>query len=235
MSEERENEVTNKAKGMENHSIVELEPHELNNDPVMTSIGYNDHNNAQEGTNLAERTPNEAANKETTGRRWRRITTQRDFSNKEYCTEDARGRSGGLAMLWTEDVEVTLRKMGDRVIDVMVKEESNFTWRLTGMYANGYPYTWSNKRSGDDLIEERLDRVLANGEWRAEFSQADVTNMIWDCSDHTPIVLKLKGENRQPPHTTQSRVFWFEAKWLQVDCFEEKMHNFLNEALEGGQ
>ncbi|KAL2936256.1 hypothetical protein RDABS01_006694, partial [Bienertia sinuspersici] len=154
---------------------------------------------------------------------------KRRLGFKNGVCVDAKGRSGGLAMLWTEDVEVTLRKIGDRVIDVMVKEE-----RLHDLGANGYPFTWSNKRSGDDLIEERLDRVLANGEWRAEFSQAHVTNMIWDCSDHIPIVLKLKGENRQPPHTTQSRVFRFEAKWLQVDCFEDKMHNFLNEALEGG-
>lgn len=34
---------------------------------------------------------------------------------------------------------------------------------------SGYPYTWSNNRSGNEYIQERLDRVLATPSWSLLF------------------------------------------------------------------
>jgi exonuclease III len=44
------------------------------------------------------------------------------------------GRSGGLAMFWRREINVSLRWMGRMHIDVDVEEEDGFKWRLTGIY-----------------------------------------------------------------------------------------------------
>ncbi|KAL2939333.1 hypothetical protein RDABS01_000165 [Bienertia sinuspersici] len=213
---------------------------------------------------------------------------------------DARGRAGGLAMMWSEDLDVTLRKMGERFIDVSIKEVNNLTWRLTGVYgwsegnqkyktwnllqklgeenslpwaimgdfnevllecekkggnpcdfasiqqfrsvvdqlgmhdlkADGYYYTWSNRRAAEDLIEERLDRVLVNGAFKDAFLHAYVTNLIWDSSDHTPLVIKMGEENQQHANSSSTKLFRFEAKWMQEENFDDTMVGFGREAME---
>ncbi|KAL2902767.1 Tetraacyldisaccharide 4'-kinase, partial [Bienertia sinuspersici] len=50
------------------------------------------------------------------------------------------------------------------------------------------------RQCDDDLVEKRLDRVLVTGAWRGEFPLACVNNLTLDSSDHTPLVIHLKGE-----------------------------------------
>nr|DAD30362.1 TPA_asm: hypothetical protein HUJ06_009213 [Nelumbo nucifera] len=43
---------------------------------------------------------------------------------------------------------------------------------LIDMGFSGNRYTWTNKRVGLANVRERLDRMLANGEWRMMFPRA---------------------------------------------------------------
>ena len=52
----------------------------------------------------------------------------------------SRGRSGGVAMFWTRDVNLNINSYSGNHIDAIVREtEENFQWRITGFY--GHPDT----------------------------------------------------------------------------------------------
>ncbi|KAL2894806.1 hypothetical protein RDABS01_010715 [Bienertia sinuspersici] len=204
---------------------------------------------------------------------------KRRLGFKNGVMVDARGRAGGLAMMWSDDLDVTLRKMGEKFIDVTIKEASNFTWRLTGVYgwsegnqkhktwnllqdlgeqnnlpwaimgdfnevllecekkggnpcdfasiqqfrsvvdqlgmhdlkADGYYYTWSNRRIAEDLIEERLDQLRSY-----TTSDKDGRGKSAAC--------------KLPP----TKLFRFEAKWLQEENFDDTMVGLWSEAMEEG-
>lgn len=170
---------------------------------------------------------------------------------------DAIGRLGGLALLWTDEVDLSIRSLDARFIDFEVKCSSGEFWRGTSLYGwaesgqksktwdmirslgsvptlpwiltgdfndvlyesekqggnvcdltsitrfkdaiescglkdlgfSGYKFTWSNRR-GEAVIEERLDCALANDEWLDLFPSFSVHNVVWDSSNHLPIIIK---------------------------------------------
>ncbi|XP_072056235.1 uncharacterized protein [Arachis hypogaea] len=53
----------------------------------------------------------------------------------------------------------------------------------------GRQYTWSNRRAGNALIQERLDRVLVNAELLQSFCQPTVLRLAENGSDHAPLLL----------------------------------------------
>ncbi|KAF9603180.1 hypothetical protein IFM89_034513 [Coptis chinensis] len=53
----------------------------------------------------------------------------------------------------------------------------------------GYPYTWSNKRTSPDNIQKRLDRALVNTDWFTLFPDATLVHKAAIGSDHCPILL----------------------------------------------
>ncbi|KAK2640212.1 hypothetical protein Ddye_028007 [Dipteronia dyeriana] len=50
-------------------------------------------------------------------------------------------------------------------------------------------FTWNNKRYGQDNIQERLDRFLANTQWRDTFLNNRVEHLGFNFSYHRPILL----------------------------------------------
>lgn len=52
---------------------------------------------------------------------------------------------------------------------------------------------WTNKRVGDDLIKERLDRVLCTSNWRVLYPTAVVFALPAVGSDHSPLLLDTIG------------------------------------------
>ena len=44
------------------------------------------------------------------------------------------GRSGGLVMLWNNDLQVTSSEVTPNFIDIRINENSEAGWRLTGLY-----------------------------------------------------------------------------------------------------
>ena len=79
----------------------------------------------------------------------------------------------------------------------------------------GPKYTWSNCHDFSSLIMERLDRVVANSDWRLLFPYAFVTHLPRTHSDHCPLLLTFC-----PSHSCSfPRPFHFENMWLSHPDF----------------
>lgn len=94
---------------------------------------------------------------------------------------------------------------------------------LMDLGARGYQFTWSNKQEDEGLIEERLDRFVANEDWKLHFPGAMVKNMAVSESDHVPIMLellKMPSVGRR-----KARGFKFEAMWLRQEGCKEIVEN----------
>ncbi|KAK9045242.1 hypothetical protein V6N11_059129 [Hibiscus sabdariffa] len=83
------------------------------------------------------------------------------------------------------------------------------TMGLLDIPISGGTFTWSNQRSDDEAILEKLDRVLCSSNWNISFPKAVAMLDIATGSDHDPIIVLLKDLNRKC-----MREFKFESKWL---------------------
>lgn len=68
---------------------------------------------------------------------------------------------------------------------------------LTDMQSHGPLFTWCNKRDGDELICKKLDRVLVNDQWIAEYQQSYEVFEAGGCSDHLRCRIKIQNDK---PH-----------------------------------
>uniref|UniRef100_A0A2C9VYA4 Endonuclease/exonuclease/phosphatase domain-containing protein n=1 Tax=Manihot esculenta TaxID=3983 RepID=A0A2C9VYA4_MANES len=60
----------------------------------------------------------------------------------------------------------------------------------SGLYDLGYSgdlFAWNNGREGDDFVQERLDRALANMEWRNHFANVSISVLQATCSEYQPL------------------------------------------------
>lgn len=63
--------------------------------------------------------------------------------------------------------------------------------RLHDLGFKGPKYTWSNGRHGRDYTLERLNKVVANVEWSAIWSDAGLDVLACHSSDHHPLRLTM--------------------------------------------
>ncbi|XP_057246683.1 uncharacterized protein LOC130589440 [Beta vulgaris subsp. vulgaris] len=82
---------------------------------------------------------------------------------------------------------------------------------LIDLGAAGPQHTWFRGSSPDTFKSARLDRCLANEDWRLKFSEAAVRNLPKSCSDHCPILMSSSGF---APLPQAIRPFRFQAAWL---------------------
>lgn len=64
---------------------------------------------------------------------------------------------------------------------------------LMDLGSKGCTFTWNNNRSGEDLVKERLDRMLCSREWRLTFPAAEVFALPALGSDHSPLLLTTEA------------------------------------------
>ncbi|KAK8998057.1 hypothetical protein V6N11_012589 [Hibiscus sabdariffa] len=58
---------------------------------------------------------------------------------------------------------------------------------------SGCTFTWSNQRSDEEMILEKLDRVLCSLDWNARFPKAIGILNVAIGSDHAPIIILPQG------------------------------------------
>ena len=190
----------------------------------------------------------------------------------------SRGHSGGVALLWTREVNLDINSYSGSHIDAIFKEsEGNFQWRITGFYGHsethrryeswrllaflhsqfqlpwlclgdfseillvnekvggitrpqqqmesfrnvvnfcsfldlgyvGTNFTWCNMQEGENRIQFRIDRALANTEWIGNFEGARVYHLVDSTSDHCALFFT----NSPPQHVSNAKRFHFEALW----------------------
>lgn len=82
-------------------------------------------------------------------------------------------------------------KEGGNLISQYALDNSNRLLNVNGLHSMsffGNPFTWTNKRSGHELILERLDRVLYNLAWMNNYPNSTSFHLITLASDHCPIL-----------------------------------------------
>ncbi|KAL4312016.1 hypothetical protein GQ457_01G003630 [Hibiscus cannabinus] len=80
----------------------------------------------------------------------------------------------------------------------------------------GGTFTWTNMRSNDQAIAEKLDKVLISKEWSLKFPKAIGMIKAAVASDHNPIIVFLEGLKKR-----RKKDFKFESRWLlEEDCHE---------------
>ena len=62
----------------------------------------------------------------------------------------------------------------------------------------GPRYTWTNARSDEEVITERLDRAYATSSWLAQYLEAFLQNLPITQSDHAPILLHTTPNHGRP-------------------------------------
>uniref|UniRef100_A0A803M8Y9 Endonuclease/exonuclease/phosphatase domain-containing protein n=1 Tax=Chenopodium quinoa TaxID=63459 RepID=A0A803M8Y9_CHEQI len=199
------------------------------------------------------------------------------------CVGEGRKRSGGLALLWKDTIDVTIKSYSQNHIDSWVKFPKKEGWRFTGVYGFpeeenkhktgtllenlggscdtpwvcggdfnlmlissekqggndfrldeadifrgavasceledlgfiGHPFTWTNNRGGDHNLQERLDRYLANKEWRELFPVSFVSHLSKRKSDHLPILLCINEGVGKQKKKKKRKLYRFEEMWLR--------------------
>jgi hypothetical protein len=63
--------------------------------------------------------------------------------------------------------------------------------QLCDLGFKGPKFTWNDRLGGATFTKERLDRAMANTEWRVSFPAMDVTVLAKWSFDHHPILFVL--------------------------------------------
>ena len=90
--------------------------------------------------------------------------------------------------------------------------------RLIDLGTEGPRYTWRGPRVKlASRLYKKLDRALANVEWKMKFGEAKVKVGLRSQSDHHPLLIHLNTSNKD----RGERPFRFEAAWLTHATFKE--------------
>lgn len=98
---------------------------------------------------------------------------------------------------------------------------------LSEINYSGDKFTGFNKRRGDCLIFEHLDRYLCSGDWKAIYPNASVMNLEFYGSDHRLILINLCPDNLNGIRKSAKR-FYFEHKWFLDENFSHFLHHCWN-------
>ena len=90
---------------------------------------------------------------------------------------------------------------------------------LADLGFSGYPYTWDNKRDGDENIQVRLDRATCNEGFLQLFPETEVEHILTEESDHQAIL--VRAQETAPRRCNGSvRPFRFEEAWTRHEQYD---------------
>ncbi|KAF5477414.1 hypothetical protein F2P56_004054 [Juglans regia] len=88
----------------------------------------------------------------------------------------------------------------------------------------GAKFTWSNRHEDSSFTKERLDRALANKEWKKIFTVSSVETMTALCSDHSPIFLDCKSGYGSGYRRSYNQ-FKYDASWSKEEVCTDLISN----------
>jgi exonuclease III len=95
----------------------------------------------------------------------------------------------------------------------------------------GNQFTWRNKRSSDDFVTGRLNRMLGTSSWISDFEGAVVSHLAVQNSDHCPLLLTIPTPQAI---TKKKKLFRFEAMWVKDEQCRGVIEQAWRETVEGG-
>jgi hypothetical protein len=93
---------------------------------------------------------------------------------------------------------------------------------LIDMHMEGYPFTWFKSLGTPRVVEEKLDRAMANEAWMQLFPHARLENLVAPSSDHFAILLERAPVQR--PYRGR-KTFKFEIAWMVEEGLNEVVQN----------
>lgn len=79
-----------------------------------------------------------------------------------------------------------------RLMDqILTFHEMMFDCNLMDAGFQGPKFTWSGIKNDGVLIKERLDRGLVNGEWIQKFLNTQISHLVANGSNHSPLIINL--------------------------------------------
>ncbi|XP_028121690.1 uncharacterized protein LOC114318912 [Camellia sinensis] len=121
---------------------------------------------------------------------------------------------GGLALWWTDDVQIDIRYQSKNLIrGIITPPDKSTVWATSFVYA---PPQRSLRKVGAGNIHERLDRALATVGWRSLYPCAQVFHEARFGSDHSPLLLSCCVPLKKVP-----RIFKFETMWTTSPACED--------------
>ncbi|CAN0871423.1 hypothetical protein LINGRAHAP2_LOCUS9837 [Linum grandiflorum] len=136
-------------------------------------------------------------------------------SERTACWEDVSNLhpydSPWIVMGDLNAIAFSYEKSGGNPVQVSSMAPFNHFINRNNLWDLGYkgtPFTWSNRQAAATRIRCRLDRALANTQWRASFPQAIINHERAIGSDHNPICLHLS-----PPLKRSHIPFRFDERW----------------------
>ncbi|XP_026459959.1 uncharacterized protein LOC113360698 [Papaver somniferum] len=99
--------------------------------------------------------------------------------------------------------------------------------RLVDLNFTGLPFTWTNKRTGNQYIQERIDRVSVNHKWLELFVKSSNKHLTRIVSDHSPILLETL-----PHHDKLDRTYRYMKCWVEYKDYKKVLKNSVQKTKE---
>ncbi|TXG57234.1 hypothetical protein EZV62_018547 [Acer yangbiense] len=99
------------------------------------------------------------------------------------------------------------------VSEMLAFKQAVEDYDLIDLGFSGPKFTWNNKREGRNNVQERLDQILVDFQWRDKFPFPKVEHMGFNSSDHIPFLLTFDSIFNN--HKSKGKSFRFEPFWLQ--------------------
>jgi exonuclease III len=95
---------------------------------------------------------------------------------------------------------------------------------LMDLTTTGGRFTWHRNQNGVRILSKKLDRGLANVDWRLSFPEAFIEVLCRLHSDHNPLLLRFGGL----PLARGPRPFRFEAAWIDHKDYMDLVYHSWN-------
>lgn len=82
----------------------------------------------------------------------------------------------------------------------------------------GYPFTWDNKRDGEDNVQVRLDRATCSVDFYALFPMTSVDHIPSEESDNMALLIKILAEPDRH-HCAAPTGFQYEEMWTRHEAY----------------